>query len=274
MRSTRVSMVRGAGFQPQAARLLLSGAHSRAALAPGRALAAAATRRACGVRAAPSRQRAIPLIHTPPGPTTHSPALVRRRYDDYVPQRDHIRYVTGGVTRSPRAAGAARARPLTPYPCSRRPAGDETASTLRSTSLPLTPPTLADGAYRTPMPCPAGNTTYCIKMSVLPPWDSTAVMRDLADPSVWRDLFSVMNATTDGAPLKFTVEGLANRLGRKDQHFGKLMAAYYTYGILQARLHKGAGGVDIWPGGWGRGARARVRGVLEGGEGWRDVTGR
>jgi hypothetical protein len=127
-------------------------------------------------------------------------------------------------------------------------------------AAPLNPhaPAVADGAYRSPMPCPTGNTTYCIKMSVLPPWTTAEVLRDAMDPRVWPELLQVLNVTTKANPVRFFLEGIRNRVMQPDQHFGKLAAAGYTYVTLQARLHQLAGGVDIWPGAWGSGGRGSL----------------
>ncbi|KIZ04622.1 hypothetical protein MNEG_3337 [Monoraphidium neglectum] len=122
--------------------------------------------------------------------------------------------------------------------------------------------TTYDGAYRSPMPCPTGNTTYCIKMSVLPPWTTAEVLRDAMDPRVWPELLQVLNVTTKANPVRFFLEGIRNRVMQPDQHFGKLAAAGYTYVTLQARLHQLAGGVDIWPGKWAKNKFSIVRWML------------
>ncbi|KAI8469754.1 MAG: hypothetical protein J3K34DRAFT_274428 [Monoraphidium minutum] len=123
--------------------------------------------------------------------------------------------------------------------------------------------TVYDGAYRSPMPCPGGNTTYCIKVSVLPPWTQAELTRDLANPGTWRVLLSAINATAGGHPLRAALAGLASRAkAAPGQSAGDLVAAMYTYSTLQARLHTLAGGVEIWPGKWAKNPYSIARWML------------
>lgn len=106
-----------------------------------------------------------------------------------------------------------------------------------------------DGAFRVPLPCPLGNTTYCIRVSVLPPWDMDEVAREARDPAI-RPYIADWWATTLGSnPPAFLARSLWEQAKKPGQQpLNEVAAGWFAFFSHQPP----AGEVDIYPGAAGR----------------------
>lgn len=71
-----------------------------------------------------------------------------------------------------------------------------------------------DGALRTPLPCPRGNTTFCLKVSVVPPlhWNAEQVVAGAVQN--WPELLRAVTSTLEPNPAKFLLGAIGEQLRR------------------------------------------------------------
>ena len=120
------------------------------------------------------------------------------------------------------------------------------------------------------MPCPLGNTTYCVKVSVLPcGWRVQDVMRDIYDPKNDQYVYDTLYTTFGTDPkeiIKFMAQSIGTRLVYPGQSVAEMIAGWYAF-----FSHQPTDGIDIYPGerrrriAWGFGGGGGDIRVLGGG---------